>query len=105
MDPFSHSRNPQTTALPAPSGALKKETRRAHPVPRTKTYLTKLPAGVWLREIPGWSGWYSYRASKTALNQLTKNMSIEFSRKRHPVSFVLLHPGTVVGPVLTRAID
>jgi len=40
-------------------------------------------------------GWYSYRASKTALNQLTKNMAIEFSRKRHPVSFILLHPGTV----------
>jgi NAD(P)-dependent dehydrogenase (short-subunit alcohol dehydrogenase family) len=41
----------------------------------------------------GLGGWYSYRASKTALNQLTKNMSIEFSRKRHPVSFILLHPG------------
>lgn len=43
----------------------------------------------------GLGGWYSYRASKTALNQLTKNMAIEFGRKRHPVSFILLHPGTV----------
>lgn len=46
-------------------------------------------------ESPWLWGWYSYRASKTALNQLTKNMSIEFGRKRHPVSFILLHPGTV----------
>ena len=40
-------------------------------------------------------GWYSYRASKTALNQLTKNCAIEFGRKKHQVSFILLHPGTV----------
>ena len=40
-------------------------------------------------------GWHSYRASKTALNQLTKNCAIEFSRKKHPITFLLLHPGTV----------
>ena len=40
-------------------------------------------------------GWHSYRASKTALNQLTKNCAIEFARKRHPITFLLLHPGTV----------
>lgn len=39
-------------------------------------------------------GWYSYRASKTALNMLVKNMAIEYSRKRTPVKFLLLHPGT-----------
>lgn len=43
----------------------------------------------------GLGGWYSYRASKTALNQLTKNCAIEFGRKKHQVSFILLHPGTV----------
>ena len=40
-------------------------------------------------------GWHSYRASKSALNQLTKNCAIEFARKKHPVTFLLLHPGTV----------
>eukprot|EP00976_Prorocentrum_cordatum_P031778 646531-Prorocentrum_minimum.AAC.2 len=40
-------------------------------------------------------GWYSYRAAKTALNQLTKCAAVEFSRKKHPVTCVLLHPGTV----------
>lgn len=42
----------------------------------------------------GTGGWYSYRASKTALNQLNKTLSVELSRKRAPVSAILLHPGT-----------
>lgn len=40
-------------------------------------------------------GWHSYRASKSALNQLTKTVSIEFGRKKDPVICLLLHPGTV----------
>ncbi|XP_078178123.1 NAD(P)-binding Rossmann-fold superfamily protein isoform X2 [Carex rostrata] len=43
----------------------------------------------------GLGGWHSYRASKTALNQLTKTISVEFSRKKDPISCILLHPGTV----------
>ena len=39
-------------------------------------------------------GWYSYRASKAAQNQLLKTLSIEWRRK-FPLSVVtLLHPGT-----------
>ena len=40
-------------------------------------------------------GWYSYRGSKSALNQLTKTASVEFGRKKTPIICVLLHPGTV----------
>ena len=40
-------------------------------------------------------GWYSYRASKTALNQLTKTMAIECTRRKMNVSCIMLHPGTV----------
>lgn len=40
-------------------------------------------------------GWHSYRGSKTALNQLTRNCSIEFSRKKHPIIAMCVHPGTV----------
>ncbi|DBA84139.1 TPA: hypothetical protein ACH3X1_006612 [Trebouxia sp. C0004] len=40
-------------------------------------------------------GWYSYRASKTALNQLTKTMAIECARRKMNVSCIMLHPGTV----------
>jgi NAD(P)-dependent dehydrogenase (short-subunit alcohol dehydrogenase family) len=39
-------------------------------------------------------GWYSYRASKAAQNQLLKTLSIELAR-RNPGAIVLaLHPGT-----------
>lgn len=40
-------------------------------------------------------GWHSYRASKTALNQLTKNISVELARRKDPIVCILLHPGTV----------
>lgn len=40
-------------------------------------------------------GWHSYRASKAALNQLTKSVSVEFARKKDPIICLLLHPGTV----------
>nr|ACP27630.1 short-chain dehydrogenase/reductase [Oncidium hybrid cultivar] len=40
-------------------------------------------------------GWHSYRSSKTALNQLTKTISVELARKKDPIICILLHPGTV----------
>lgn len=40
-------------------------------------------------------GWYSYRASKAALNQTIKSLSIELARGRPEAVCVGLHPGTV----------
>ena len=40
-------------------------------------------------------GWYSYRASKTALNQIVKNFSIEIKRTNPNSIFIGLQPGTV----------
>ncbi|XP_061370468.1 uncharacterized protein LOC133313156 isoform X1 [Gastrolobium bilobum] len=40
-------------------------------------------------------GWHSYRSSKAALNQLSKTVSVEFTRKKDPIICILLHPGTV----------
>ncbi|MBU3589579.1 SDR family NAD(P)-dependent oxidoreductase [Polynucleobacter sp. 80A-SIGWE] len=40
-------------------------------------------------------GWYSYRASKAALNMLIKTASIEFSRTKPNNALVAMHPGTV----------
>jgi len=40
-------------------------------------------------------GWYSYRASKAALNQIIKNFSIEIRRNNNNAIFVGLQPGTV----------
>ena len=40
-------------------------------------------------------GWYSYRASKAALNQLVRTAAVELRRGRPQAICVALHPGTV----------
>lgn len=40
-------------------------------------------------------GWYGYRASKAALNQLIRSLAIELARQRPQAICVALHPGTV----------
>jgi NAD(P)-dependent dehydrogenase (short-subunit alcohol dehydrogenase family) len=40
-------------------------------------------------------GWYGYRASKAALNQLVKTAAIELTRRNKESVCVALHPGTV----------
>ena len=43
----------------------------------------------------GLGGWYSYRASKAALNMVIKNAAIEMARKHKQMIIIGLHPGTV----------
>jgi NAD(P)-dependent dehydrogenase (short-subunit alcohol dehydrogenase family) len=40
-------------------------------------------------------GWYGYRASKAALNQLVRTAAVELARSRSEAVVVALHPGTV----------
>ncbi len=40
-------------------------------------------------------GWYSYRASKAALNQLVRTAAIELNRRSPEALCIALHPGTV----------
>ena len=40
-------------------------------------------------------GWYSYRASKAALNQLMRSAAVEVARSHPQAVIALLHPGTV----------
>ena len=40
-------------------------------------------------------GWYSYRASKAALNQFIRTTAIEYSRSFPNLTCVSIHPGTV----------
>lgn len=40
-------------------------------------------------------GWYSYRSSKAALNQMIKTLAIELQLRNLPAVAVALHPGTV----------
>lgn len=44
-------------------------------------------------------GWYSYRASKAAQNQLLKTFSVEWKRRNSNGICLLLHPGTVDTPL------
>ena len=44
-------------------------------------------------------GWYGYRASKAALNQLVKTASVELGRRNKDAVCVALHPGTVATPL------
>ncbi len=44
-------------------------------------------------------GWYGYRASKAALNQIIRTASIEIARTRPEAVLLALHPGTVRSPL------
>ncbi|MEY4250732.1 MAG: hypothetical protein RJA87_2365 [Pseudomonadota bacterium] len=44
-------------------------------------------------------GWYSYRASKAALNQLVRTAAVDLARRAPSAVCVALHPGTVATPL------
>jgi NAD(P)-dependent dehydrogenase (short-subunit alcohol dehydrogenase family) len=44
-------------------------------------------------------GWYSYRASKAALNMLLKTTAIELSRRAKNIKVISFHPGTTNTPL------
>lgn len=44
-------------------------------------------------------GWYSYRASKSALNMIIQCAAIEFARRAKNVKLLAFHPGTVDTPL------
>jgi NAD(P)-dependent dehydrogenase (short-subunit alcohol dehydrogenase family) len=44
-------------------------------------------------------GWYAYRASKAALNQMVRTASVELARRNREALCVALHPGTVDTPL------
>jgi NAD(P)-dependent dehydrogenase (short-subunit alcohol dehydrogenase family) len=62
---------------------------------RERSIMVMLSARVGSIEDNRLGGWYSYRASKAALNMLVKTASIEVRRSRPLAVLVALHPGTV----------
>lgn len=65
-------------------------------LPRTgKTVFCVLSARVGSIGDNHLGGWFSYRASKAALNQLVRTAAIELSRRNRETVCVALHPGTV----------
>lgn len=62
---------------------------------RGRSVFAVLSARVGSIEDNRLGGWYSYRASKAALNQLLKTGAIELARTHKEAICVALHPGTV----------
>lgn len=60
-----------------------------------KSVFSALSARVGSIEDNYIGGWYSYRASKAALNMILKSASIEMARKYKEACVIGLHPGTV----------
>lgn len=66
---------------------------------RQRAVFAALSARVGSIEDNRLGGWYGYRASKAALNQVIRTLSREFARTRPHAVFVSLHPGTVDTPL------
>ena len=62
---------------------------------RQRSVMALLSARVGSIEDNRLGGWYSYRASKAALNMLVKTASIELRRTHPGAVLAALHPGTV----------
>lgn len=56
--------------------------------------ITVLSARVGSIADNGLGGWYSYRASKSALNMVIKTAGVEYARRAKNVKLVAFHPGT-----------
>ena len=72
----------------------------------SKTLFAALSARVGSINDNRLGGWYSYRASKAALNMLLRTLAIEHARQRPQSIIAGLHPGTVdtglSGPYTSR---
>jgi NAD(P)-dependent dehydrogenase (short-subunit alcohol dehydrogenase family) len=44
-------------------------------------------------------GWYSYRASKAAMNMLIKSTAVELARRAKNIKLISFHPGTTDSPL------
>lgn len=67
--------------------------------PRSRCVIASLSARVGSIGDNRLGGWYAYRASKAAQNQLLRTLSIELRRSHPLATCVMLHPGTVDTPL------
>ncbi|WP_372763492.1 SDR family NAD(P)-dependent oxidoreductase [Pseudoalteromonas sp.] len=65
----------------------------------TQCTITALSARVGSINDNKLGGWYSYRASKAALNMLFKTAAIELARRAKNTKLILFHPGTTNTPL------
>jgi NAD(P)-dependent dehydrogenase (short-subunit alcohol dehydrogenase family) len=64
-----------------------------------QTVLTVFSARVGSISDNRLGGWYSYRASKAALNMLMQTASVEYHRRAPRVKLLCFHPGTIDTPL------
>jgi NAD(P)-dependent dehydrogenase (short-subunit alcohol dehydrogenase family) len=60
-----------------------------------RSVIATLSAKVGSIEDNRLGGWYSYRASKAALNMIIKTAAIELARTKPNTAIIAMHPGTV----------
>jgi NAD(P)-dependent dehydrogenase (short-subunit alcohol dehydrogenase family) len=61
---------------------------------RTQAKVAVLSARVGSIADNGLGGWYSYRASKAALNMMLATATVEFGRRFKQIKLIAFHPGT-----------
>ena len=64
-------------------------------LPDGQSLLASISARVGSIQDNELGGWYSYRASKAALNQVIKTLSLELKARKVPAVALAYHPGTV----------
>ncbi|CAE6425701.1 unnamed protein product [Rhizoctonia solani] len=64
-------------------------------LPGGRSVLASISARVGSIQDNELGGWYSYRASKAAVNQLIKTLSLELKARKVPAVALAYHPGTV----------
>ncbi|CUA72315.1 short-chain dehydrogenase/reductase SDR [Rhizoctonia solani] len=64
-------------------------------LPGGRSVLASISARVGSIQDNELGGWYSYRASKAAVNQLIKTLSLELKARKVPAIALAYHPGTV----------
>jgi NAD(P)-dependent dehydrogenase (short-subunit alcohol dehydrogenase family) len=96
VDPGSFFKSMEANTLP--TLLLAKHARRLLRVSHSSSFAS-LSARVGSIEDNRLGGWYSYRASKAALNMVLKTLAIEWSFALPKCTVAALHPGTVVSPL------
>lgn len=95
-DPASFFKSMEINTLP--TLLLAKHARRLLKASQSSSFAS-LSAKVGSIEDNRLGGWYSYRASKAALNMVLKTLAIEWGFALPKCTVAALHPGTVVSPL------
>lgn len=92
LSPLMRTRGRRRIAIDDVSENNRKQIEVIPPTDRPPTVIVNLSARVGSISDNQLGGWYTYRSSKSALNQMTRTMAHEL--KRQGTHIIALHPGT-----------